>query len=267
MKLQHLFFVSCVLWSVISVVAQATTDPVSGTWKLDGGSGGLALKFDGKRAVSGFVNPNSTSPGEIKTGTFEPQTGALQLTGEIKGQDGVLEPFVIEGQLAQNIITGKATFGERKFAFKLTKLAEAAATPVAQASADETTAALGKNFAQVSDWVTKAADLVPADKYDYRPASSVRTFGQVVAHIADSYNYYCAFAAGQKVQWSDAIEKGKTDKATLVQQLKQATATCNAVYNGAGKTGALIENIGHTNLHYGNLITYLRMLGLTPPSN
>src|SRR5262249_19279142 len=133
--------------------------------------------------------------------------------------------------------------------------------------AGDTAAALRKNFAQVSGWVTKATELVPADKYTYRPTSSVRTFGQVVAHMADSYNYYCAFAAGRNVQWSDAIEKGSTDKATLVQKLKPATDACNAAYGDTGKTGALIENIGHTNLHYGNLITYLRMLGLTPASN
>ena len=113
----------------------------------------------------------------------------------------------------------------------------------------------------------KAADLVPADKYNYRPAPSVRTFGQLVGHIADSYNYNCAIAAGRNVQWSDAIEKGSTDKATLVQKLKQASDACSAVYGSASQTGALIENIGHTNLHYGNIITYMRMLGLGPPSS
>ena len=264
MKLKSLFFVCCVLWAVVSVTAQSVTDVVSGTWTLESGSGGLALKFDGKRVASGLVNPSSASPGEIKTGTFDPQTGALKLEGEIKGPDGAQRHFVIEGQLAQSIITANAVFGEQKFAVKLTKIVEAAAP---QSSADETTAALRKNFAQVSGWVTKAVDLVPADKYNYRPASSVRTFGQMVAHIADSYNYYCTFAAGKQVQWSDAIEKGNTDKAALVQQLKQATATCQAVYGSTGKLGALVENIAHTNLHYGNLITYLRMLDLTPPSN
>jgi hypothetical protein len=31
--------------------------------------------------------------------------------------------------------------------------------------------------------------------------------------------------------------------------------------------GALLANVSHTNLHYGNIITYMRMLGLAPPSN
>ncbi len=122
-------------------------------------------------------------------------------------------------------------------------------------------------FTEVSGWVTKAADLVPADKYSYRPVASVRTFGQLIGHIADGYNYFCATASGKKVQWSDAIEKGTTDKAALVQKLKQSTAACNAAYVATAQSGQLVNNIAHTNLHYGNISTYMRMLGLTPPSS
>jgi uncharacterized damage-inducible protein DinB len=136
-----------------------------------------------------------------------------------------------------------------------------------QPGSDDAAAALRKNFTEVSGWVSKAAGLAPADKYSYRPTQSTRTFGQLIAHIADSYNYYCARAAGRDTQWSDAIEKGATDKATLAQKLKQATDSCNAAYGGANNAGPLIENIGHTNLHYGNIVTYMRMLGLTPPSS
>jgi hypothetical protein len=74
-------------------------------------------------------------------------------------------------------------------------------------------------------------------------------------------------SGGGKVQWSDAIEKGAADKATLTLKLKQATDACNSVYGGAAQVAPLIENIEHTNLHYGNVITYLRMMGLTPPSS
>lgn len=57
------------------------------------------------------------------------------------------------------------------------------------------------------------------------------------------------------MEWSDAVEKGKIDKATVVQKLKQSIDGCNAAYTGS------------TSLHYGNLITYMRMLGLKPPSS
>lgn len=126
---------------------------------------------------------------------------------------------------------------------------------------------LRKGFTEVSVWVTQAAEMVPDDKYNYRPVDSVRTFGQLVAHITDSYNFFCARGAGNNVEWSEAIEKGNLDKATLVAKLKQATDRCNDVYKGNGRVGPLLGNVGHTSLHYGNMITYIRMLGMKPPSS
>jgi uncharacterized damage-inducible protein DinB len=126
---------------------------------------------------------------------------------------------------------------------------------------------LRKGFAEVNDWVTKAADMVPAEKYDYRPVDTVRTFGQIIAHITDSYNFFCSRGSGKKVEWSDATEKGATDKATLVPKLKQAVEGCNAAYTNGTQFGPLMGNVGHTSLHYGNIITYMRMMGMKPPSS
>jgi uncharacterized damage-inducible protein DinB len=125
---------------------------------------------------------------------------------------------------------------------------------------------VSRGFIEVSGWVLRAAELVPADKYSYRPVATVRTFAQLVGHIADSHNYYCARGAGRQVQWQDTIEKGTTAKVALVQELRQSIADCAAAY-GKGQIGPLTENVGHTNLHYGNMITYIRMLGLVPPSS
>jgi len=127
---------------------------------------------------------------------------------------------------------------------------------------------LGKSFAEVSSLVTKSADMVPADKYTYRPVATVRTFGELVAHVADSYIFYCSRASGRNLQWSDAIEKGKTDKATVMQKLNESLAICTAAHGGSSPNiGPLFSNINHTSLHYGNMVTYLRMLGLVPPSS
>ena len=127
---------------------------------------------------------------------------------------------------------------------------------------------LRNGFNEVNGWVVKAAEMVPADKYDYRPVDTVRTFGQMVAHITDSYNYFCAHGVGNKVEWSDAVEKGSTDKDTLLPKLKEAVGRCNAAYaSGNAQLRPLFANVGHTSMHYGNLITYMRMLGLKPPSS
>ena len=147
-------------------------------------------------------------------------------------------------------------------------LLAAVAGPAARTQ-DPGSVLLQKQFAEVSNWVAKAADMVPADKYGYRPVESVRTFGEQIAHVADSYNYFCAQAAGRQVEWSDAVEKGPSDKATVMQRLKAATDGCATVYGAAGAAAAapLLANNGHTHLHYGNVVTYMRMLGLVPPSS
>lgn len=127
---------------------------------------------------------------------------------------------------------------------------------------------LRNGFNEVNGWVTKAAEMVPADKYNYRPVDSVRTFGQLIAHITDSYNYFCAQGVGNKVEWSEAVEKGGTDKDTVLPKLKEAVGRCNAAYSSANaQLRPLFSNVGHTSLHYGNMITYMRMLGLKPPSS
>ena len=146
-----------------------------------------------------------------------------------------------------------------------------AASSFAQTAPDKTpdmSTEVRNGFNEVNDWVMKAADMVPADKYSYRPVDSVRTFGQLIAHITDSYNYFCAHGVGNKVEWVTPIEKGATDKDTLLPKLKEAVGKCNAAYSsGNAQLRPLFTNIGHTSLHYGNIITYMRIMGLKPPSS
>lgn len=268
MKLKSLLVACIVLTSAVSAFAQSA-EALTGTWIGHLGPGAtpqfavtLELRVDGKGTVSGTLS-GLPSPGEIKSGSFDSQTGALKL--EAAPTDGSALRLVLEGTVVLGTATGRVSVGNQSGTFKLAKKTAEASTQ--QSGANETIGALRYGFGEVSGWVTKAAELVPADKYSYQPVQTVRTFGQQIAHIADSYNYYCARAAGKSVQWSDAIEKGSTDKAALMQKLKQATDACNAAYGGNGQAGMLMANIAHTNLHYGNVITYLRMLGLTPPSN
>ena len=141
------------------------------------------------------------------------------------------------------------------------------ASPNAQAQVTPATTLGG--FVEVNDWIAKSAELVPADKYTYKPVDTVRSVGQMFAHVADSYAWYCNSATAKTdAPWADPVEKGKTDKATVIAALKKAAATCTAAHNTPNaRIDKLMGNISHSNLHYGNLITYLRMLGLKPPSS
>lgn len=240
-------------------------DALSGSWSGDVGLSmtgrspvKLDLKFDGTSAVSG----TATGPGplQIKNGSFDPTTGALRLELEVTRGTGVV-PFLFEGVAVDGVATGRVTDGTRTGSFRITRAAAGGTASTAEAAV-----ALRKSFTEVSGWVSKAAELVPADKYGFQPTKEVRSFGRVIAHLADSYNYYCAVASGKHVQWTDPVEKGKLDKATVVPALQQALEGCVAAYGG-GEIAPLTENVAHTSLHYGNLITYLRLLGMVPPSS
>ena len=145
-----------------------------------------------------------------------------------------------------------------------------AAPSFGQTAADKTpdvATEMRNGFNEVNGWVTKAAEMVPAEKYNYRPVDTVRTFGQLIAHITDSYNYFCNNAVGNKVEYSTPVENGATDKDTLLPKLKEAVGRCNTAYGSGTQFRPLFTNVGHTSLHYGNIITYLRMMGMKPPSS
>lgn len=248
--------------ALIAAPLTAQTDRISGKWGRDGATV-LDLRLGDGGTVSGQVmNGRPGNMAQVRTGSFDAQTGALKLQGEARHPDsGAQLQFAIEGNLVGDSLKVNATFGDFQGSLTLGRLG---ATESAPGMLDE----LQKSFAAVHDAVAKSADMVPADKYTYRPVATVRTFGELVAHVADSYVWYCTRASGKDVEWSDAIEKGTTDKATVIRKLRESLAVCTTAYgNGASHPGGLINNLGHTNLHYGNIITYLRMMGLVPPSS
>jgi uncharacterized damage-inducible protein DinB len=154
--------------------------------------------------------------------------------------------------------------------------------PVA-ATAPSALAADRESWTIVIGWVTAAAEQVPDSSYSYRPVPTVRTFGQLIAHIAGSQDMFCALALGDKANASDDIEKTTTGKAALVAALKASTAHCQKAYAMSdadatkrtvrvfvGERSALwavLYSTAHDYEHYGNIVTYMRMLGMVPPSS
>jgi uncharacterized damage-inducible protein DinB len=128
----------------------------------------------------------------------------------------------------------------------------------------------------------RSAEKMPAEHYDFRPSPDVRTFGQIVGHLSDAQYAMCSVVLGEKSPGL-AIEKNKTSKADLVAALKESTAYCGRAYDSiddktgaetvkffAGDTprlGVLTVNHVHLMEHYGNLVTYMRMKGVVPPTS
>ena len=122
-----------------------------------------------------------------------------------------------------------------------------------------------------------AAEQMPEADYAFRPTPEVRTFGQLVAHIAEYQFIYCGQVKGEQQQ--PTIERDKHTKAELIAALRQGFAYCDPVYTqitdaaGAQTTGRrtklvqLMVNVSHNNEHYGNIVTYMRLRGKVPPSS
>jgi uncharacterized damage-inducible protein DinB len=130
--------------------------------------------------------------------------------------------------------------------------------------------------------LVQSAEKMPEGDFSFQPTKDVRTFGQMIAHVANSSFSYCARGKGEDNPNKEDFEKTKTTKADLVKALNDAVAYCDGVYGGMTDASAmelvkagqnlvpraryLITNISHDNEHYGNLVTYMRLKGLVPPS-
>ena len=57
--------------------------------------------------------------------------------------------------------------------------------------------------AHVQRIVLSSAEKVPEDKYPYRPTDSVRSFAQLLGHIADSQYLFCSMALQEKSSVSE----------------------------------------------------------------
>jgi hypothetical protein len=164
------------------------------------------------------------------------------------------------------------------------------ATPAPQAQLPASTAAEVNGFYNaITGFITRSAAMVPAEKMAWQPTPEVRSFARLFAHITDDNNGACAAMAGvtpnpPRVDTGSAGNwaADKMAKADLEKMLADSVALCQKAFaslnqtnmmesaGGRGtrtKIGMLIYNTSHINEHYGNLVTYLRLNGMVPPSS
>lgn len=146
------------------------------------------------------------------------------------------------------------------------------------------TTAAKRDYMNVRNNVMRSAEKMPEVDYAFKPTPEVRSFGEQIAHIADDQYNICSGAKGETRNASyTAIESSLTRKADLVPALKKAFEYCDGAFEsmtdalGAQvakgtklrmpRLSILTFNTSHTWLHYGNIIVYLRLKGLVPPSS
>jgi uncharacterized damage-inducible protein DinB len=134
--------------------------------------------------------------------------------------------------------------------------------------------------------LTESAEQMPEPDYAFKPTEQVRTFGQILAHVAGANYVFCSTARGEKSPFEeDQFEKNAKTKAEIVKALNDSITYCDGAYTAltdrsAGETVtmpfnmgtkargySLILNAGHLQEHYGNLVTYFRIKGMVPPSS
>jgi uncharacterized damage-inducible protein DinB len=137
-------------------------------------------------------------------------------------------------------------------------------------------------FGALSGFVVRAAEKVPEDLYSFRATPEVRSMAELFGHVADAMFGMCATAAGTKPPRA-GIEKSVTTKPALVAALKEGVSYCNSVYDGmtdqkgtetvpfyfgpTPRVSVLYFVVTHTYEHYGNLVTYMRLKNIVPPSS
>jgi uncharacterized damage-inducible protein DinB len=167
-------------------------------------------------------------------------------------------------------------------AFALAALVLVPTASFAQAGANPFTDAVKAQLAQIKAPITRTAEKVGEDLYAFKPTPEVRSLGQLLGHIADANYGICGAASGMKPTAS-GIEKSTTTKAALQKAVADSFAFCEQAIAGMDdKKGAetvktflgvqprlmvLAFNNSHLNEHYGNLVTYMRLKGIVPPSS
>ena len=144
-------------------------------------------------------------------------------------------------------------------------------------------------YTNVQNNIVRAAEQFPADKLTWQPTPAVRSWARLIGHIIDDNNSACWLLAGEtqappRVDTVDSPESpaNKLSKDELVKGLKESVERCNKAFANVNETNmaerngptgrrsklfSLIYNTSHTNEHYGNIATYMRLNNLVPPSS
>jgi uncharacterized damage-inducible protein DinB len=152
----------------------------------------------------------------------------------------------------------------------------------AQATTNPVVASAREIFTRQSALIAKAAEQMPEDKYSYHPTPDQRTFAQIIAHVVQSDFGVCGILAGSPAPQIPKVSDTDS-KDTLVAAVKASFSFCDETLanlpdsklgdtitfiRGAqtSRARALFEITDDLEDHYSQLASYLRMVGLTPPS-
>jgi uncharacterized damage-inducible protein DinB len=137
-------------------------------------------------------------------------------------------------------------------------------------------------YGMVKKILLRSAEKMPAADYAFKPTDETRSFGQVVGHLADAQYTFCSIVRGEKAP-APRVEQTKSAKADLIAALEDGFVYCDKAYAGMTDASAaqmidlfgartprlsvLTSNNMHNLEHYGNLVTYMRLKKIVPPTS
>ena len=147
-------------------------------------------------------------------------------------------------------------------------------TAFAQGQRPTKTAAqnLSADFDYVHKQILDMANDFPEDKYEFKLKPEMRSFGEVIVHVASGTTYAAKAGMGEKVKWDELNASQYHGKAAIVALLEKAIADAQAAMkkNPEGPAKNLqpfLDVIEHSAEHYGLLVAYYRANDLIPPAS
>jgi uncharacterized damage-inducible protein DinB len=141
-------------------------------------------------------------------------------------------------------------------------------------------------YATLKRNISGSVDKMSAEHFSFKPVPEVMTYAEMLTHIVETQYGYCSTVKGTTNPGA-SLDFKVSDKAAVEQLVKDSFAYCDEVFAAVTNENALdmltrgnapnerqlarvnqlTQLIVHGNEHYGNLVTYMRIKGIVPPSS
>jgi uncharacterized damage-inducible protein DinB len=138
-----------------------------------------------------------------------------------------------------------------------------------------TSTATQRYFNVIRKSLEASADVMPADKYSFRLTEGQMTFAQWLNHSTQRNYSDCAALKSEPVPAGEKQAANLKEKDEVRMALKDSFAYCadalekmddQKAISSAAMSNALLHLVVHNNEIYGNIVGYLRVSGIVPPS-
>jgi hypothetical protein len=153
---------------------------------------------------------------------------------------------------------------------------------VAAAQANPLATAFRSNAAMMGKNLVAAAEVMPADKYSFKPTPAQMSFADIVMHLSGGNDFLCSALTGMKAPTRSKLA-ATADKGALVARLRETFAFCEQALaklddsklgeslqlwgtEKATRAATELETTGDWADHYSQMAIYLRLNGQLPPT-